>query len=178
MWLLGQLAKMEGRAEEEEPRVGARRYMRVKLRIEPTTRVEKTKSSSLRPKLGREAMSPRTQELTPTISSIRTLKGNWGSAATRDLHPLRKSPIGPNDDGLSSPAPSPPLHFPLSPPLPPCPTPPPLPFPPANEISSFSGDFAIGRRERIGDRESEEEHGKDTEARGLEMRGSSKMLRW
>ena len=56
--------------------VGAKRYMSMKLRIEPTTRVEKTKSSSFNPKLGRDAMSPRTQAVTPTSSSMRTLKGN------------------------------------------------------------------------------------------------------
>ena len=66
--------------------------MRTKLRMDPTTRVEKTKSSSLRPKLGREAMSPSTQAVTPTSSSMSTLKGNCGSAATRAAHPARKSP--------------------------------------------------------------------------------------
>lgn len=79
----------------EADKVGASRYMRVKFSMQPTTRVEKTKSSSLRPKLGREAMSPRTQELTPTTSSIKTLNGNWGSAATRDLHPFRNMPRTP-----------------------------------------------------------------------------------
>ncbi|KAI7998635.1 hypothetical protein LOK49_LG10G02458 [Camellia lanceoleosa] len=98
MWLVGELEKIEGRVrvlDEEDDRVGARRYMRTKLRMQPTTRVEKTKSSSFRPKLGRVAMSPRTHALTPTSSSITTLNGNWGSAATLDLHPFRKAPNGP-----------------------------------------------------------------------------------
>lgn len=100
MWLGGQPAKMEGRedctaAAPAGPAVGARRYMSTKLRMEPTTRVEKTKSSSLSPKSGREAMSPITQAVTPTNSSIRTLKGNCGSAATLDLQPSRKAPMGP-----------------------------------------------------------------------------------
>jgi hypothetical protein len=77
---------------EYGPTVGVRRYMRTKLRMDPTTRVEKTKSSSLRPKLGREAMSAITQAVTPTSSSMSTLKGNCGSAATRAAHPARKSP--------------------------------------------------------------------------------------
>lgn len=124
MKLLGELGKIKGRfcAEAME---GARRYMRTKLRMDPTTRVEKTKSSSLRPKLGRDAMSPRTQEETPTSSSMRTLKGNWGSAATRDRHPLMKAPMIGRLDGwdllsssllLDSPSllfPPPPNPFPL-----------------------------------------------------------------
>ncbi|KAG0467405.1 hypothetical protein HPP92_018985 [Vanilla planifolia] len=77
----------EDAVDEAALAVGARRYMSKKLRMEPTTTVEKTKSSSLRPKLGREDMSPRTQALTPTSSSMRTLKGNWGSAETLDRHP-------------------------------------------------------------------------------------------
>ncbi|TQD98488.1 hypothetical protein C1H46_015943 [Malus baccata] len=62
-------------------------------------------------------MSLRTQELTPTTFSIRTLKGNCGSAMTRDLHPLRNIPrtsnpkTDDNDEDGSSEFPSPPwLH--------------------------------------------------------------------
>ena len=47
------------------PAVGATRCMRTKLRMDPTTTVEKTKSSSLRSKLGWKAMSPSTQAVTP-----------------------------------------------------------------------------------------------------------------
>lgn len=125
------MEKSEGRFEGEEDKVGARRYIRTKLRMEPTTRVEKTKSSSFRPKLGREAMSPRTHELTPTTSSMRTLKGNWGSAATLDCHPLMNKPINPRlskgddpeEEDESSEFPSPPRPPELHPPpaLPPSP---------------------------------------------------------
>ncbi|KAG9137542.1 hypothetical protein Leryth_018850, partial [Lithospermum erythrorhizon] len=95
IWLVGQVAKIDGRVWMEAVIVGAKRYMRTKFMMDPTTRVEKTKSSSLRPKLGREAMSPITQAVTPTNSSITTLKGNCGSAATLALHPLKKAPTGP-----------------------------------------------------------------------------------
>ena len=98
--------KIAGRLAVVTVVVSAKRYIRVKFNIEPTTSVEKTKSSSFNPKLGREAMSPRTQAETPTNSSIKTLKGNCGSAATLDLHPFRKRPRTPNpppddDDELS-----------------------------------------------------------------------------
>ena len=49
--------------------VGASRYMSEKLTMDPTTRVANTKSSSLRPQLGREAMSPTTAAPTPMICS-------------------------------------------------------------------------------------------------------------
>ena len=52
---------------------GASRYMSEKLRIEPTTSVENTKSSSPRPQLGLELMSPSTAAPTPMICSTRTL---------------------------------------------------------------------------------------------------------
>nr|ACN36574.1 unknown [Zea mays] len=93
----------------DDAAVGARRYMRTKLRMDPTTSVEKTKSNSLRPKLGREAMSPSTQAVTPTSSSMSTLKGNCGSAATRAAHPARRSPRMPPR------RPSPPPEFAASP---------------------------------------------------------------
>nr|POF07226.1 hypothetical protein CFP56_78458 [Quercus suber] len=116
---------MAGKEGDEEDKVGANRYLRVKFSMDPTTRVENTKSSSLRPKLGREAMSPRTQAVTPTNSSIRTLKANCGSAATLDLHPFKNKPNIPNppedlDDEESSPEPFP------SPPPPPLPPPRPI----------------------------------------------------
>ncbi|KAM2273606.1 hypothetical protein ACFX1S_043522 [Malus domestica] len=123
--------------------------------MHPTTRVEKTKSSSLRPKLGRETMSPRTQKLTPTTSSIRTLKGNCGSSATRDLHPLRNIPRTSNpktdddDEDESSEFSSPPwLHPPL---FPPAPAPPP-PFSSENESSGFLThmDFRTKKRAILG----------------------------
>ncbi|KAM1106155.1 hypothetical protein ACFX1X_003091 [Malus domestica] len=128
-------------------------------------RVEKTKSSSLRPKLGRETMSLRTQELTPTTSSIRTLKGNCRSVAIRDLHPLRNIPRTPNpetdddddDEDESSEFPSPPrLHPPL---FPPAPAQPP-PFPPENESSSFWTQMG-NEREREREREKERERERD-----------------
>ncbi|WVZ07742.1 hypothetical protein V8G54_021088 [Vigna mungo] len=119
---------MPGTLDADDVMVGANRYIRVKFRIAPTTKVEKTKSSSFNPKLGLEAMSPKTQALTPTSSSIKTLKGNCGSAATLDLHPFRKRPKIPKEESLESPS-SPP---PPPPPPPPRPTPSP-PFPPAKE---------------------------------------------
>ncbi|KAF6147793.1 hypothetical protein GIB67_006766 [Kingdonia uniflora] len=92
--VLGHLQKMEGSIlADADADVGAKRYISTKLTIAPTTRVEKTKSSSLRPKLGRQAMSPATFELTPTTSSISTLNGNCGSAATLDLQPFRNMPM-------------------------------------------------------------------------------------
>ncbi|GER56923.1 nuclear fusion defective 6 [Striga asiatica] len=119
MWLVGEPAKKDGGFWIDAEIVGANRYMSTKFMIEPTTRVEKTKSSSLSPKLGREAMSPRTQALTPTISSMRTLNGNWGSAKTLDRHPLMKALIGlkPSIDTglLGSSESSPPPLFPPPP---------------------------------------------------------------
>nr|CAD1829005.1 unnamed protein product [Ananas comosus var. bracteatus] len=94
MWLMA--------AEEAMEEVGASRYMSTKLTMEPTTRVEKTRSSSVSPKLGRDAMSPSTFALTPMSSSMRTLKGNSGSAETLDRHPSRKIPIGSDGRGGGS----------------------------------------------------------------------------
>ena len=91
--------------------------MREKLSIDPTTIVEKTKSSSFRPKFGREAMSPITQAPTPIISSVTTLKGNCGSAPTLSFHPLRKAlkiPASPTETPLSFPSSSSPLPPPFS----------------------------------------------------------------
>ena len=129
---------MAGRLEEA-PRVEAKRYIRVKFRIELTMSVEKMKSSLLRLTLGQEAMSPRTHKLMPTISSIKTLNRNWGLAVTLNLHPLRKSPNGPrppndNDSSLSAPSSSPLL-----------------PFPPTNETLGFSSNFVIGRIDWVWD---------------------------
>lgn len=132
MWPVGQLEKMDTSlgVTDGEAAVGASRYMRRKLRIEPTTRVEKTKSSSFRPKLGRHDMSPMMHALRPTSSSISTLNGNCGSAATLDFHPLRKRPNTPttaeDEDELSEllPSPSPPPPPPLRPPVPLLPLPP------------------------------------------------------
>lgn len=105
MWLAGQVAKMEGsrvgrveEKEKEKEEVGASRYMRRKLRMEVTIRVEKTKSSLSSPKLGRVIMSPRTAEVTQTNCSIATLNGNWGSAETRDLHPFINAHDEDDDD--------------------------------------------------------------------------------
>ncbi|KAM1028619.1 hypothetical protein TB1_040463 [Malus domestica] len=96
-------------------------------------------------------MSPRTQELTPTTSSIRTLKRNCGSAATRDLHLLRNLPRTPNpetnddDEDESSEFPSPPrLHpplFPSAPALPP-------PFSSKNKSSGFWTQMGFGTKKR------------------------------
>ncbi|KAG5582141.1 hypothetical protein H5410_052768 [Solanum commersonii] len=133
MWLGGQLVNIKGRVWIEADAVGANRYINTKFIIEPTTSVENTKSNSLSPKLGLDAISPRTLALTPTNSSIRTLKGNCGSAATLDLHPLTKAPIGPilsqedfesseSPPLLQSPLPPPPLPLPI-PILPPSPPP-------------------------------------------------------
>ena len=81
-------------------------------------------------------MSPRTQAVTATNSSIRTLKANYGSAATLDLHPFKNKPKSPNppledlEESLPNSFPSPPA--PLQPPLSlprPIPTPPSLPPP-------------------------------------------------
>lgn len=123
---MGQEANTPGRAEDAATvaEVGARRYIRTKLRIDPTTRVEKTKSSSLRPKLGRDAMSPRTQALTPTSSSMRTLKGNCGSAETLARQPSRKIPSGLEEWERSSSLWSPGVPSEPDPPLLPPPPPP------------------------------------------------------
>ena len=85
----------------------------------------------------RQPMSPRTQAVTPTNSSIRTLKANYGSATTLNLHPLKNKPKSPNpppedlEESLPNSFPSPPtppLQPPLSPPRP-IPAPPSLPPP-------------------------------------------------
>ncbi|KAM1538126.1 hypothetical protein ACFX10_003076 [Malus domestica] len=148
-----------------------------------TMRVEKTKSSSLRPKLGRETMSLRTQELTLTTSSIRTLKGNCRSVAIRDLHPLRNIPRTPNpetdddDEDESSEIPSPPrLHPPL---FPPAPAQPP-PIPPENESSSFWTQMGNERerereRERLMGYEREENKVEEEEVREEEHDTKKKM---
>ena len=82
-------------------------------------------------------MSPRTQAVTPTNSSIRTLKANYGFAATLDLHPFKNKPKSPNpppkdiEQSLPNSFPSPPAS-PLQPPLSPprsIPAPPSLPLP-------------------------------------------------
>ncbi|KAM2692655.1 hypothetical protein EV2_006924 [Malus domestica] len=145
--------------------------------MHPTTRVKKTKSSSLRSKLGRETMSPRTQELTLTTSSIRTLKGNCGSAVTRDLHPLRNIPrtpnlkTGDNDEDESSEFPSPPrFHPPL---FLPAPAPPP-PFPPENESSGFWTHMG-NKRERLMRYEKEENKVEEEEVREEEQDTKKKM---
>jgi len=112
---------------EEEEATGARRYIRRKLRIEPTTRVEKTKSSSLRPKLGREAMSPRTAGRHPDDLFGENLEGKLGVSGysvvppfghgckqSRDgaqglLFPPRPPPPSPSPSPLPPPAPAPAL---------------------------------------------------------------------
>ena len=53
--------------------VGAKRYIRVKFMMEPTTRVENTKSSSFKPQLGRVDMSPITEADTPMICKTRMI---------------------------------------------------------------------------------------------------------
>lgn len=100
MWLVGEEEKIPGNEAGTEEAVGARRYISTKLSIDPTTRVEKTKSSSFKPKLGLDAMSPSTQADTPTNSSISTLKGNCGSAKTLERHPWRNALIGSNGPWL------------------------------------------------------------------------------
>jgi hypothetical protein len=52
--------------------------------------MEKTKTSSLRPKLGTEAMLPNTQAVTSMSSSMSTLNGNCMPAATWAAHPTGK----------------------------------------------------------------------------------------
>ncbi|KAL2545194.1 RNA-directed RNA polymerase [Forsythia ovata] len=98
--------------------------------MEPTTSVENIKSSSLRPKLERDAILPMTQAVTVTNSSIRTLNGNHGSTATLDLHPFKKAQIVPKPsheslDSSESPPPPDQPPLPLSPP----------PLPPQKPIS-------------------------------------------
>lgn len=129
MWLVGEEEKIPGKEAGIEDAVGAKRYISTKLSIDPTTRVEKTKSSSFKPKLGLDAMSPSTQAVTPTNSSIRTLKGNCGSAKTLDRHPSKNALIGSNgrlllelessseglDDPSSFPPPPPPVKRPPDP---------------------------------------------------------------
>mmetsp|Transcript_27654 Transcript_27654/g.74842 ORF Transcript_27654/g.74842 Transcript_27654/m.74842 type:complete len:200 (-) Transcript_27654:68-667(-) len=118
-------------AAEAAP-VGANRYMMLKFRIEPTTNVEKTKSSSLRPQFGLEDMSPTTDAPTPITCSMATLTGSSGSYATRSSQPLRIPALpwvcpplpSPEDSGCSSPSPLP------RPPSPPPDLPPPSPLPP------------------------------------------------
>ena len=86
----------------------------------------------------RQPLSPRIQAVTPTNSSIRTLKANYGSIATLVLHPFKNKPKSPNpppkdlEESLPNSFPSPPTP-PLQPPLPPprpIPTLPLLPPPP------------------------------------------------
>ena len=85
----------------------------------------------------RQPMSLRTQAVTPTNSSIRTLKANCGFATTLNLHPFKNKPKSPNppledlEESLPNSFPShptPPLQPPLQPPHP-IPTSPPLPLP-------------------------------------------------
>lgn len=104
------------RAACSSPAVGASSQIRDRLRIVPTIRVDSTKSSSFRPKLGRVDMSPATEALTPMTCSISTLRGNRGSAATRSRQPLSRK-----NSSLSSP--EPPWPSPPLPPLPPLPPP-------------------------------------------------------
>ena len=94
-------------------------------------------------------MSPRTQVVTPTSSSIRTLKANYGSVATLDLLPFKNKPKSPNpppedlEESLPKSFPSSPAP-PLQPPLPPpCPIPalPPLP-PPAKGNNLLGTDLS------------------------------------
>lgn len=143
--------------------MGARRYMRTKLRMDPTTRVEKTKSSSLSPKLGREAMSPSTQAVTPTSSSIRTLKGNCGSAKTLARHPFRKSPKGPtgSSDGWGSS----PGRLPPPPPPPPRPDPDPLFWSDPDPDPERIGSERLGFREQGRSKVVILGEGKDSEGR-------------
>jgi hypothetical protein len=88
---------------EVTPAVGVRRYMRTKLRMDPTMSVEKTKSSSLRPKLGREAMSLSRQAMTPMSPPMSTLNENCGSVVMRAAQLVRNRSSMPNF--LSSPPP-------------------------------------------------------------------------
>ena len=158
---------MKGNLDEArcDKDVGANIYIREKLSIEPTTIVEKTKSSSLRPKFGREAMSPITQAPTPTTSSMSTLKGNCGSALNLSFQPLRNAlkrpafPTGmPPPFPSSSPFPSP---FP-----PPCPSL--FPFPSPNPpLPPFSLSFGVFMRSSLAVEEDEEE---DTRSGNDEVR--------
>uniref|UniRef100_A0A0A9HMI3 Uncharacterized protein n=1 Tax=Arundo donax TaxID=35708 RepID=A0A0A9HMI3_ARUDO len=61
-------------------------------------------------------MSPSTQAVTPTSSSMSTLNGNCGSAATRAAHPARKRPRMPPlrpspPESAASPDPPPPPPY-------------------------------------------------------------------
>ncbi|KAL2464533.1 Uncharacterized protein Fot_52489 [Forsythia ovata] len=119
-------------------------YSSSEFRMELTTSVENTKSSSLLPKLGRDAILPMTQAVTPTNSSIRTLNGNCGSTATLDLYRFEKAPIGPKSshEGLDS------FESPLPPAQPPLPLSPP-PLPPRKPISPLppaQGIWKLGTR--------------------------------
>ena len=89
-------------------------------------------------------MSPRTQATTPTNSSIRTLKANYGSATTLDLHLLKNKPksLNPPPEDLEESFPSLPAP-PLQPPFPlphPIQAPPSLP-PPAKDNNLLGIDL-------------------------------------